>query len=74
MTRVVLCGPRPVRVRGDVEDVHVAEPTSMTNRQHRRDSRAARHVWHLKINPSRTPQATTAQARKIKVNNTSTRR
>ena len=31
----------------------------------RRDSRAARHAHTLKINPSRTPQATTAGARKI---------
>jgi hypothetical protein len=32
----LLCGPRPVRVRGDAEDMDVARPASITKKQYRR--------------------------------------
>jgi hypothetical protein len=41
----LLDGPRPVRVRGDPEDVHIAEPTSITNRQNKRWSVTAQSTW-----------------------------
>jgi hypothetical protein len=41
----LLGGPRPVRVRGDPEDVNMAEPTSITNRQYRRWSVTAQSMW-----------------------------
>ena len=45
----LLCGPRPVRVRGDPEDVHVRDPTSMTNRQYRRCRVTAQSTWKKSV-------------------------